>query len=108
MQYSALFGVIVNLEENYQFLGKIIRGGAIKKLEDEFKKYIKAMFYDNADGRHMTWENYGEWHIDHKIPLASAKTESELISLCHYTNLQPLCSKVNRDIKKDNLEYEFI
>jgi hypothetical protein len=40
----------------------------------------------------MTWENYGYygWHVDHKIPLASAKTKEELIKLCHYTNLQPL------------------
>jgi hypothetical protein len=38
----------------------------------------------------MSWDNYGEWHIDHKKPLASAKTEEELKKLCHYTNLQPL------------------
>ena len=38
----------------------------------------------------MSWENHGEWHIDHIIPLASAQTEEELIKLCHYTNLQPL------------------
>jgi hypothetical protein len=31
MQYSALFCVIVDLEENYQLTGEIIRGGAIKK-----------------------------------------------------------------------------
>lgn len=38
----------------------------------------------------MTWENRGEWHIDHIVPLASAKTEEDLLRLCHYTNLQPL------------------
>ena len=43
----------------------------------------------------MTWENQGEWHIDHIIPLASAQTESELIKLCHYTNLQPLWAMDN-------------
>ena len=41
----------------------------------------------------------------HIIPLSSAKTEEELVKLNHYVNLQPLCSKVNRDIKKNNLEY---
>jgi hypothetical protein len=43
----------------------------------------------------MTWGNRGEWHIDHRIPLASASNESELIGLCHYTNLQPLWAKDN-------------
>tara|TARA_R110002126_G_scaffold62700_5_gene161285 strand:+ start:4398 stop:5198 length:801 start_codon:yes stop_codon:yes gene_type:complete len=38
----------------------------------------------------MNWSNYGEWHIDHIIPLASASTEEELKKLCHYSNLQPL------------------
>ena len=43
----------------------------------------------------MTWENQGEWHIDHIIPCASAKTEEELIKLFHYTNLQPLWAADN-------------
>ena len=38
----------------------------------------------------MTWDNQGEWHIDHIIPLSSANTEEELRKLCHYSNLQPL------------------
>ena len=43
----------------------------------------------------MNWSNYGEWHIDHIIPLASANTEQEIINLCHYTNLQPLWAEEN-------------
>jgi len=38
----------------------------------------------------MSWDNQGDWHIDHIIPLASANTEEELKKLCHYSNLQPL------------------
>jgi hypothetical protein len=61
----------------------------------------------------MNWENQGwyngelnyGWDIDHIIPLSSAKTEEDVIRLNHYTNLQPLCSKVNRDIKRDRLDY---
>lgn len=50
----------------------------------------------------MNWENRGKygWHIDHKIPLNSAKTEEELIKLCHYTNLQPLWAEEN--LRKSN------
>lgn len=56
------------------------------------KKHIEDQFTEG-----MTWENnaqYG-WHIDHIIPLASAKTEEELIKLFHYTNLQPLWWREN-------------
>jgi len=58
----------------------------------------------------MSWDNYGKyngeekfgWDLDHIIPVSSATTEEELIELNHYTNFQPLCSYINRDIKKDN------
>lgn len=46
--------------------------------------------------------NYGyEWnkvepvHIDHIKPLATAKTEEDVIKLCHYTNLQLLKAEDN-------------
>ncbi len=52
----------------------------------------------------MTLENHGKWHIDHIIPLASAKTEEELIKLCNYKNLQPLWAVDNLK-KSDNILY---
>lgn len=57
---------------------------------DHLKSHIESMF---ADG--MSWENRGQWHIDHIVPLASAKSPDEVIKLCHYTNLQPLWAKDN-------------
>jgi hypothetical protein len=56
------------------------------------KDYIEKQFTEG-----MTWENYGYygWHIDHKIPLSSAKTVEEVYKLCHYTNLQPMWSYDN-------------
>lgn len=70
-----------------------------------FKKHLESHFES-----WMNWGNHGKyngqlnygWDIDHIIPLSSAKTEDELLKLNHYTNLQPLCSKINRDIKKGN------
>lgn len=49
------------------------------------KEWLESQFKEG-----MSWANIGEWHIDHKKPLALAGTEQELIKLCHYTNLQPL------------------
>lgn len=46
----------------------------------------------------MSWDNQGKWHIDHIIPLSSAKNEEELYNLCHFTNLQPMWAIEN--IKK--------
>ena len=40
--------------------------------------------------------------LDHITPSTSAITEQDIIRLNHYTNLQPLCSYVNRYIKIDN------
>lgn len=62
---------------------------------DEFKVYLESKFVDG-----MNWDNRGEWHIDHRIPLSSAKSEEELRKLCYYTNLQPLWSEDN--IKKSD------
>ena len=43
----------------------------------------------------MSWDNYGEWHVDHIIPLASASDLTFLLELMHYTNLQPLWATEN-------------
>ena len=50
----------------------------------------------------MTWWNHTPkgWHIDHIIPLASAKTLEETEKLSHYTNLQPMWATEN--LKKSN------
>lgn len=72
---------------------------------EEFKIYLESKFEP-----WMTWDNYGlyngnfeyGWDIDHIEPIDIADTEEKVIKLFHYTNLRPLCSKINRDIKKNN------
>lgn len=71
---------------------------------EEFKIYLESKFepwmsWDNQ-GKYNGELNYG-WDIDHIIPLSSVKTEEEIIKLNNYSNLQPLCSKINRDIKRN-------
>ena len=59
------------------------------------KAHLEAKFSEG-----MSWDNKNKWHIDHIIPLASAKSQDEIEALCHYTNLQPLWAIDN--IKKGN------
>lgn len=62
---------------------------------EEIRKHLESQFIDG-----MTWANHGHWHIDHIVPLSSAKTEEEMYKLCHYKNLQPLWAVDN--LKKGN------
>ena len=55
-----------------------------------FKEYIKDQFTEG-----MTWENHGEWHLDHVVPISQANTEEEVIELNHWSNFQPLWAKDN-------------
>jgi len=64
----------------------------------ELRKHLQSLFSDG-----MTWENYGQWHVDHVRPCASFDlTDPAQVSKCwHYSNLQPLwgsenCSKRDR------------
>lgn len=67
---------------------------------EELRKHLENNF---ADG--MSWENHGEWHIDHIIPVSSfdyspGKIEESLHKCWHYSNLQPLWASDN--LKKSN------
>jgi len=47
----------------------------------------------------MSWENYGQWHIDHRIPESWFKitcyTDSSFKDCWALSNLQPLWAKEN-------------
>lgn len=61
----------------------------------EFYVHIESQFLEG-----MTWDNRRLWHIDHIVPISSAKTEEDVIKLNHYTNLRPLWAIDN--IRKSN------
>lgn len=67
---------------------------------DEFKRHIERQFTDG-----MNWDRFNEIHIDHIIPLASARTPEEVKQLCHFTNLRPLWALDNM---KKNAKREFL
>lgn len=63
--------------------------------QEILKTFLEKKFKPN-----MTWDNYGDWHVDHIIPLSSGTNENEILKLCHFTNLQPLWKDEN--LKKRN------
>ncbi len=56
----------------------------------ELKEHLEKQFLKG-----MNWLNYGEWHIDHIIPLSRAESEKDIFKLCNYQNLQPLWAEDN-------------
>ena len=77
--------------KSVQLLGCSIEH-AVKHLEKQF-----------SDG--MSWDNYGDWQIDHIKPCASFDMADprQQKQCCHYTNLQPLWAYDNR---KKGARYE--
>lgn len=57
---------------------------------EEFKAHIESQF---AEG--MSWDNRDEWHLDHIKPLSSGTSEEEILTLNHYSNIQPLWAEDN-------------
>ena len=65
---------------------------------ESFRWHLESQFQEG-----MTWENYGEWEIDHIVPLSIFNLEDihQQKYAFHYTNCQPLwkhdnLSKLNR------------
>lgn len=58
----------------------------------KLRQHLEAQFTDG-----MTWDNHGEWHIDHIKPCASfdLTDEHQQLECFHYTNLQPLWARDN-------------
>lgn len=67
-----------------------------------FRSWIASQFLPG-----MSYENHGDWHIDHYIPISFAKTEEEVIILNHYSNLRPIWGRDNLK-KRNTLPEDFV
>lgn len=59
----------------------------------QLKEHLESQFEEG-----MSWDNYGEWHVDHIKPCALfdfSKIEEQKACF-HYTNLQPLWAEENQ------------
>lgn len=68
---------------------------------EELKQHLENQFKDG-----MSWENYGEWHVDHIRPCSTFNllNESEMRECFNYKNLQPLWAEENL-LKSDKYEW---
>lgn len=51
----------------------------------ELKEHIERQFLPG-----MTWENHGDWHIDHRKPVTLFESTEDIKVVCALDNLQPL------------------
>lgn len=91
------FRISCNLRRrlNHAIRGTVKSGSSVKDLGcsvEELKQYLESRFQLD-----MTWDNYGEWHIDHIKPLSlfDLTDRKQFLEAVHYTNLQPLWAKDN-------------
>jgi hypothetical protein len=59
---------------------------------EQLKTHLQSQFQSG-----MTWENYGQWHVDHIKPCVSFNLNdpNQQRACFHYSNLQPLWAKDN-------------
>jgi hypothetical protein len=59
----------------------------------ELRAHIEGQFTSG-----MSWENRGDWEVDHVVPLAAfdLTDEAQLRAACRFTNLRPMWKRDNR------------
>lgn len=62
---------------------------------EQFVVHIEKQFTKD-----INWNNRSKWHLDHIVPLSTAKTIEDIEKLNHHTNIRPLLASEN--IRKSN------
>jgi hypothetical protein len=62
---------------------------------EELRLHIQSLFQEG-----MSWENWGEWHIDHIKPLNTFNIETPISEVNALSNLRPLWAEDNLRRKK--------
>lgn len=86
-----------NVEKNRHYFG------ILQYSPEELISHLESQFTDT-----MNWDNYGEWHVDHKLPITSFNIQEmgdeEFMKCWSLNNLQPMWGKENI-VKGDKIIY---
>jgi hypothetical protein len=87
--------VLLRTRLNLAIKNRSKKGSAVSLLGCSINEFI--LYFEEKFKVGMDWSNWGEWHIDHIIPLALFDLGSieQLQKACHYSNLQPLWAVEN-------------
>ena len=88
--------------------GRLRRAVRVKITRDKFRQLtgcspkVLQDWIEQKFQPEMTWDNYGLWEVDHIRPCSSfdMRIKSERLACFHYTNLQPLWRRTNRQKSK--------
>jgi hypothetical protein len=97
---AAIRRSLVNSGYNKKYKSEMILGCTMLEFKSHLENQFEIWMNWENKGLYNGTSNYG-WDIDHIVPLSSAISEDDIIKLNHYTNIQPLCSHYNRDIKRN-------
>lgn len=93
------FKVMCNLRNRFKDIMQKAKKGGTKYTSSligcsslHLAKHLESQF---AHG--MSWDNYGQWHVDHVLPCSSFNhSDPKQVAQCwHWTNLSPLWAKDN-------------
>lgn len=62
---------------------------------EDLRKHVERQFVNG-----MSWDNRHRWELDHIIPISSAKTVEDVVSLNQLPNLRPIWAEQNLE-KRD-------
>jgi len=87
--------------------GKKCEVGAFEMLPYTKKELVSHLERQFSPG--MTWENYGEWHVDHIVPIAAHHyidhQHPDFVACWSLTNLRPLWASENQSKGKKIISF---
>jgi len=106
-------------KRKYQYVWREILRKTIYQLKNEKNQTTLELlgysYYDSKENLEskfqegMCWENHGEWHVDHIIPISLFKDGTDPSIVNDLNNLRPLWSKENlsKQDKIDDVKEEY-